>query len=182
MLRSDGRQVTLKQDRFHLDRVWKREPEPGTVQYYFGWRTSVAQALRLLEPDTDFTLTDIGMWGDLGWIDLKRVPSLQTVGEALDWLLSHPDHHSDLVNFDCRIAGEFDLCSHDDAEVTLQGPAGELIERWAGALFLSRGFEATMMLNLMQENLGKCIAIEAPSQILGIYETLDECNEAHPEK
>ncbi|HTL99179.1 MAG TPA: hypothetical protein VL181_10285 [Holophagaceae bacterium] len=182
MLRTDGLLIPLDEDQFLLDRVWKDLNESGVVTYYFGWRTSVAQALRMVDPSSPIELTRLEWWGeDSKWVGLEEAPSMKSTGEVVQWLVTHCDR-GDLINFECRIGNEVDLDSHDDTEVSLQGPEGSWIHDWAEALLASRGFKAKVILDALEESAGKYLAIGRPDVVLGVYDTFDDLHKAHRER
>ena len=151
MLRTDGLRMPLDEDQFVLDRVSADIPEEGVVRYYFGWRTSARQALRLLTPETSFSLRELFMWGGpSGSITTANAPALETVGDALRWLNQELDSYGDLIDLACLVGNQIELSTHDNTEVTMKGAADSDVDRWASGLLESLGFEPMAILGTMK--------------------------------
>lgn len=182
MLRTDGMLLPLPEDQFILDRVWMAKSVSGEVCCYFGWRTSVAQALRVITADVPVEVTRLEMRGeDSNWIGLEEALPLKTAGEVVHWL-ANQSLDVDLINFECRIGDGLELDSHDDTEVSLRGTQEALITQWAEAILVSRGFRAPVILEAMMGNNGKCLAIGWPDRVMGVYDSFDELCKAHRER
>lgn len=182
MLRTDGQLIPLGEDEFELDRVWMDHPAPGVARYYFGWQTSIQQALRLVLPDTPFSLTNLFMWGGpSGSIGAQDAPPLETVGAVLAWLEKELEGHGDLIDLTCVVGQSIEVSTHDNTEVTLKG-ATDAVCPWVARLLESRGFDAVAVMGVMDQHAGEYLAVRKPDGILGAYGTFEALNKAHPER
>ncbi|MBS1784986.1 MAG: hypothetical protein JST24_06125 [Acidobacteria bacterium] len=178
----DGLLFPLDEDVFVLDRVSADISEEGVVRYYFGWRTSARQALRLLAPETPFALRELFMWGGpSGSLTIADAPELETAGDALQWLNQELDHYGDLINLTCLVGNQIELSTHDNTEVTMKGSVSPEMDRWAASLLKSLGFDPTAILGAMNQNGGNFLAIQKPATVLGVFDTFEALNKAHPE-
>jgi hypothetical protein len=129
---------------------------------------SIAQCLRLLDPDTAAVLTAFGaMRGGGGWIGPEALPDVRTVRDL--WDLVGGAEGIGVIDFACVLDGVLVVSSHDDGEVLVRAAAPFDLRPVARAVLGSRGFDPEAILDVAEANPGAYLAIVRPGRVSGIH-------------
>lgn len=132
---------------------------------------STANALRVLDGAAPITIIELGAtyYLDQPWVSEKDVPSLTTVGAALEFFDSNP--FTDLIDFSAIIDGIDEISSHDDMECNYTVDSLDRVRAIASKHISASS--AQSILNALFANPSRYIYIEHDKK-LRIFETFDD--------